>query len=175
MLIWFNGAFGAGKTTTAKLFVEQRPTVRSFDPEWVGYMLTSNLQGIAIDDFQDLAAWRHLVPIVARHVTEISGQDLVAVQTVLSERYWKELRDGLGAVGLDLFHVVLDADLDTLRARIESDADERTAEQWRLDHLPTYASSRAWMLAAADLVVDTTNRTPEDVARAIVAAAAPGP
>ena len=115
MLIWINGTFGAGKTTTAKLVVEQRPTARLFDPEWVGYMLTSNLQGIAIDDFQDLAAWRHLVPIVARHLTEISGQDLVAVQTVLSERYWQELRDGFGAVGLDVFHVVLDADLDTLR------------------------------------------------------------
>ena len=31
------------------------------------------------------------------------------------------------------------------------------------------------MLAAADLVVDTTNRTPDEVARAIVAAVDPGP
>ncbi len=167
VLIWINGTFGAGKTTTARSLVEQRPALRLFDPEWVGYMLTSNLQGIAIDDFQDLAAWRQLVPVVARHLTEISGQHLVAVQTVLSEAYWHELRGGLAAEGLEVFHVVLDADPDTLRARILADAEERSAQEWRLDHLPLYAASRAWLLDAADLVVDTASLGPDAVARAI--------
>src|SRR5690606_22757570 len=123
-----NGTFGVGKTTTATALGAAQPVLRLFDPEWVGYMLKANLQGIDIYDFQDLAAWRQLVPVVARHIWEISGQPLVAVQSVLSEQYWSELRVGVEAVGLDLVHVVLDADDDSLRSRICGDEVERGAE-----------------------------------------------
>lgn len=173
MIVWINGTFGAGKTTTARELVGLRPELRLFDPEWVGYMLAANLKGIEITDFQDLAAWRELVPVVARQLTEISGQSLVAVQTVLSADYWADLRTGLSAQNLRLFHVLLDAGVDTLRARIVNDDEERSAERWRLDHLPAYAAARPWLTAAADLVVDTAALRPSEVAERISAALKP--
>lgn len=172
MLVWINGAFGVGKTTTARHLVERVLGLRLFDPEWVGYMLTSNLTGVPIDDFQDLPAWRELVPRVARHVRDAAGQDLVAVQSVLSEDYWHELRTGLEAQGIDVFHVVLDADPDTLRKRITSDEQERSAEQWRLDHVGVYTDARSWLTATADLMVDTARHSPDEVAAQIEAALA---
>ncbi|WP_224046664.1 hypothetical protein [Arthrobacter sp. NicSoilB4] len=46
-------------------------------------MLAHSLKGQAFTDFQDLPAWRTLVPAVALEIRRHTGQDLVAVQTVL--------------------------------------------------------------------------------------------
>ena len=69
--------------------------------------------------------------------------------------------------GLDVFHVVLDASEEILRQRIQGSAEARA---WRLDHLAEYRSSRAWMIRAADLAVDTGGRTPAEIAHQIASA-----
>ncbi len=111
MILWINGAFGVGKTTTASLVRERERTWRLFDPEWVGSMLRANLGELGFDDFQDLVPWRFLVPVVASEIASLTGDPLLAVQTVLVETYWAELRGGLAKRNLDVFHVVLDADV----------------------------------------------------------------
>ena len=65
MIVWLNGAFGAGKSTTAKALVALAPRLRLFDPEWVGYLLRANLSDHEFTDFQQLRPWRTLVPVVA--------------------------------------------------------------------------------------------------------------
>lgn len=144
--------------------------MRLFDPESVGALLTRHLTDLPIDDFQDLPGWRRLVPAVMREIVEISGDDLVAVQSVLNESRWLELRNGLTAAGLDAFHVVLDVTTTALAHRIDADADEPAAATWRRDHVPVYAAAREWLFAAADLVVDTTTTNAADVAATISAA-----
>jgi len=39
MIIWLNGTFGVGKTTTARELAATMPDTRLFDPEMVGYLL----------------------------------------------------------------------------------------------------------------------------------------
>jgi hypothetical protein len=39
MIIWINGAFGAGKTTLAEELQRRLPEAMPFDPEYVGYTL----------------------------------------------------------------------------------------------------------------------------------------
>jgi adenylylsulfate kinase-like enzyme len=39
MIVWLNGTFGAGKTTTAPEVVTRLPEARIFDPEHVGFLL----------------------------------------------------------------------------------------------------------------------------------------
>lgn len=171
MLLWINGTFGAGKTTTAHAVRAAEPAWRTFDPEWVGYLLREHLRDIPVDDFQDIASWRRLVPTVAAAIRDESRTpDLMAVQTVLRQDYWTEIRSGLESVGFEVFHVLLDADEDSLRARIAADDVERDAAQWRLDHLAAYAIARPWMTAASDLVVDTTTTDAQGVADRILAA-----
>ena len=82
MIIWINGTFGVGKTTTSEI-VADTTEWRTFDPEHVGYMLAANLRDQQISDFQDLAPWRSLVPTVAEELFRFTGQPLIAVQTVL--------------------------------------------------------------------------------------------
>ena len=170
MIIWLNGTFGAGKTTTAHHLVGALPEVRLFDPEYVGYLVAEHLRDHEFTDFQQLEPWRTLVPTVMAGVTRFTGQGLVAPQTVLVAEYWRELRDRFMDYSLDVFHVVLHVDPDVLRARIDADQVERQARGWRLAHLAEYAAARDWMVDAADLVVDTTTLTPPEVSAAIQAA-----
>ena len=169
MIVWLNGPFGGGKTTTAHKLVNGRPALRLFDPETVGYMLMANLRDRPVDDFQELRAWRSLVPAVAAEVTTATGSGLVAVQTVLVEDYWTELRSGFDRHGIHVLHVLLDCDADVLRKRIHGDDVERAAERWRLDHVGPYAAARPWLTEDADLVVDTSTRSPAEVAALVLA------
>ena len=59
MLIWLNGPFGVGKTSTAEALIKRLPCAALFDPEPVASMLRHLLRSVEpVDDFQDLAAWR---------------------------------------------------------------------------------------------------------------------
>lgn len=78
-VVWLNGPFGAGKTTTARLLTGARGDRVLLDPELVGGFLVHHLG--PVDDFQDLRAWRTLaaadlvVDTDRRTVTEV--RDLV--------------------------------------------------------------------------------------------------
>ena len=168
MLIWINGTFGVGKTTTSKLVAEQTGW-RLFDPEHVGYLLAANLRDLTFDDFQDLAPWRTLVPKVINEIKGFTDASvMVAVQTVLVEDYWAELGDGFRQFELPVHHVVLDCDEGELRRRIETDEIEAQALDWRLDHIARFEAAGPWLTEAADIVIDTTNLTPAEVAKAVV-------
>jgi AAA domain len=169
MILWLNGAFGVGKTTTARSIQAARPGWRLFDPEIVGSLLMAHLHDQPIGDFQDLPAWRSLVPRVAHELATHTGADLIAVQTVLVEDFWVELATGAAKLGLDVCHVFLDCAEPALRERIRADEIERRAEEWRLDHLAAYAGARPWLLRCADVVIDTTAMTPDLVAARVLA------
>jgi hypothetical protein len=156
VIIWLNGTFGAGKTATAAELLKLVPGARPFDPETVGYMLRPNLADQPVSDFQHWPPWRPLVVATAAELTRYTGQHLIAVQAVLDRDYLAEIFAGLHAAGLSVFHVLLDAEEDILRCRIEL-SDE--ARQWRLDHLPAYRLALRWLCEEADLVVDATALT----------------
>lgn len=170
MIVWLNGTFGCGKTTTAAELHSLIPSSRLFDPETVGYMLQPNLADHPVSDFQHWPPWRPLVVATATELARFTGEHLLAPQTILARAYLEQIFTGLRGAGLPVFHVVLDADEEILRQRIQG-SDE--AQAWRLAHLAEYRASRPWMIAAADLVVDTGCRTPAAVARQI-ADALPG-
>ena len=164
VIIWLNGTFGAGKTTTARLLAQRDQRFRVFDPESVGYLLRENLGDFPVGDFRDWESWRVLTPIVADELIRFTGQHLVAPQTVFEESYWDELIAGLAQRGHQVQHVLLEADDDVLRARIEANLIDADAGPWRLGHVSTYALARGWLSRRADAIVDTTDSTPAQVA-----------
>ena len=167
MIIWLNGTFGAGKTTTGRQLAGRLANARLFDPEEVGYLLMRTLEDHEFRDFQDLAPWRELVPVFTENIALFTGQHLIAVQTVLREEYWQELTAGFERTRLDIFHVLLHVDSDVLAERIKADEVLAVACQWRLDHIGDYEKARPWMESAADLVIDTTHVPAAEVAERI--------
>jgi shikimate kinase len=167
VIIWLNGTFGAGKTTTARQLADRLQNARHFDPELVGYLLMAALSDHEFTDFQDLPPWRELVPVFTEKIAGFTGQHLIAAQTVLREDYWRELTQGFERTPQGIFHVLLHVDPDVLAERIEADELEAKARRWRLDHISDYEKSRRWLQAAADLVVDATNLSVADVAERI--------
>lgn len=167
MIIWLNGTFGVGKTSTAQRLAAMVPDSRVFDPETVGQMLRGALTDRPVGDFQDWAAWRPLVAASLTEIARMTGQHIIAPQTVLKREYFDQILTQLRAADLDTFHVLLDAADAVLRNRIET-SDE--AREWRLTHLDEYQDARPWMTEAADFVVDTAASTPPQIARRIFGA-----
>ncbi|WP_445182903.1 AAA family ATPase [Pseudonocardia sp. Cha107L01] len=164
VIVWLNGTFGAGKTTTAGELVELLAGARLFDAEEVGYLLRRIPNLPAVGNFQHWPPWRGLVVETARQVLDYVGGTLVIPQTVLVRRYWVEIRDGLAAADIPTRHFLLHADRETLVHRIERDTPGN--RRWRLQHLRDYRVALSWLREHAE-VVDTTDVTPRDVARAI--------
>lgn len=167
-VLWINGPFGGGKTSAATRLVERNPALHLFDPEWVGMLFRAMLPGVENHDFQDLPGWRRLVPVVAREVSDQMGRPLVAVQTVLNSAYWDELRAGMGAQGLSVTHVVLDVEEQVLRNRIDGDENDKSAAQWRHEHVDEFVAARSWLMKKSDIVVDSTTLTVDEVVDEIV-------
>lgn len=169
MILWLNGTHGVGKTTTSRLVQRLVPGSHVLDAEKVGETLMDVSPPLpATDDFQHWEPWRPLVVETARRLLDYLGGTLVMPMTVLVEPYWHEIRDGLAEHGVPVRHVVLHADEATLRRRIEGE--HVVPSPFRLSRLGPYAeASRTWLHREADLVVDTSGLTPDEVARRVVA------
>ncbi|MFJ4654838.1 AAA family ATPase [Nocardia sp. NPDC088792] len=167
MIVWLNGTFGAGKTTTAKELIALLPGSRLFDTEEVGVMLRHVLSTEPVRDFQDWQPWRGLVVAAATQILDYVGGILVVPQSVLVHQYWREIRAGLETADIPLRHFVLHADRDELLRRIETDSTMPNST-WRLEHLDDYDDARAWHHQEAH-VIDTTDLRPSQVATLIAA------
>ena len=67
VIIWLNGPFGVGKTTTAEALLRRLPRAVLFDPEPFGTALRHTVANVATAvDFQDLPGWPTLVVETAR-------------------------------------------------------------------------------------------------------------
>ncbi|MEU6713539.1 ATP-binding protein [Nonomuraea sp. NPDC046802] len=169
MIIWLNGTFGAGKTTTAGELVQIVQNSTIFDSEEVGLMLR-HVRGLPrVGDFQHWDPWRPLVVQTARHLLDYLGGVLVIPQTVLIEKYWTEIHTGLRDAGIPVHHFLLHADQDTLIDRIETDT-VTGPSTWRMDHVPKYQESLPWMRREA-YEIDTTAISPRRVAEIVAAKA----
>ncbi|MFC7258636.1 NUDIX hydrolase [Streptomyces lutosisoli] len=184
MIVWINGAFGAGKTTTARELIELIPNSTLFDPEVIGGALTHLLPPkrlAEVGDFQDLSIWRRLVVDTAAAMLAELGGVLVVPMTLLRQEYRDEIFGGLAARRIPVRHVLLAPAETILRERIAGravppdlpDGDLRV-RQWSYDHIEPYRAALASWLTADAHPVDTSALTPYDTALRIADAVRTG-
>ncbi|WP_035792611.1 NUDIX hydrolase [Kitasatospora mediocidica] len=178
MIVWVNGTFGAGKTSTCRELVELLPGSTLYDPEQVGSVLRGLLPRERLDqvgDLQDLPSWRALVPEVATAMLAELPGPLVVPMTLLREDYRDEIFGRLAARGLSVHHFVLHAEETILQERIErgeafpgdAEASERVRDRGRRQ-LAAYRAAQPWLHRDAH-VVRTDDLTPRQTAEALVA------
>lgn len=166
MIVWLNGAFGVGKTTAAGEVAKLLPSPRVQNPELLGCVLGQTVGRLQRGDFQHLASWRRGTIALTRWAAR-GGATVIVPMSVLRPDYLDELLDGVRAHGHDVRHVLLDAPLPVLHARItDADADAPRATQWRREHVANYGDVRA-ELAARGVTVDTSDSTPRQVAASV--------
>lgn len=164
VILWLNGTYGAGKTTTAALVQRLIPDSRVFDAEKVGEALMDIKPALpSTDNFQHWPPWRPLVVESAYRILDYTGGTLIMPMTVLVEQYWREISSGLAEHGIPIRHFVLHADYETLRKRIAGDT-VMGPSTFRVKYLlPYQEAAHTWLHSAAD-VVDTTHLSAPDVA-----------
>ena len=108
MIIWINGAFGAGKTTLAELLLPVIPDAMEFDPEYVGFILSRWVPAADSGYFQDLPVWRRLVSDFAIGLCQEYRRPLIVPMTLVDSEIRDDIFDRIRASGEDLVHVWLD-------------------------------------------------------------------
>jgi Cytidylate kinase len=119
MIIWINGAFGSGKTTTAYELHRRLRNSHVFDPENFGYFIRKNAPAsFSRGDFQDLPIWREtnyrlLKMIHAEHVG-----DIIVPMTLVDDGYYAEIVTRLRDDGVDVRHFIIYAGKDEIMRRL---------------------------------------------------------
>ncbi|MFG1879589.1 AAA family ATPase [Sphaerisporangium sp. NPDC049003] len=174
MIIWINGPFGVGKTTTATLLHQELAGSILFDPEEVGFLLRKSIpedHPARLKDFQDYPMWRSLVADTAIHLDRYIGQPpVIAPMTLIRRDYAMQIFDAIQAGGAQVHHLLIHADTDTIATRIESSMefpgdDERSEKvrAFRRRKLQPYEQAYATWLHNEAEVIDTTTLTPQQV------------
>jgi hypothetical protein len=120
VLVWINGPFGGGKTTTA--FELRRRVDQSIvcDPERLGYGLHRMLPGELRTDFQNFAAWRAGVHEALDLVLRKWEGPVIVPMTVINPGYLDEIVGRLREDGHDVRHFTLLADRGTVLRRLRT-------------------------------------------------------
>lgn len=151
MIIWLNGAFGAGKTTLAGELAQRIPGAVVFDPEDLGLMLWKWMA--PNDDFQDLAGWRELVVATAVALRRHHAETLIVPMSLIRDTYRDEILGGLADAGEQVLHVFLEADVDVLRTRL-------TARGAPPENPGATRPAQAWAFSRVDAAIDAAARQP---------------
>src|SRR5690625_4943439 len=108
MIIWINGTFGAGKTTTAYELHKRLNHSFVYDPEHFGYAFMKNIpKDIAAQDFQDYPLWRTInYSLIKQISTQYSGI-LIIPMTIANKRYFSDIIGTLIQDDIDIHHFTL--------------------------------------------------------------------
>ncbi|MFJ8750366.1 NUDIX domain-containing protein [Streptomyces sp. NPDC102441] len=176
MIVWINGAFGAGKTSAAYELIDLIPNCTFYDPEVTGAQLHHLLPPkklAEVADFQDLPIWRRLVVDTAAAVLAETPGVLVVPMTLLRQEHRDEMFGGLASRRIPVRHVLLAPEETILRQRIagraECAADPEPAGGWAHEHIGPYREALAWISADAH-TIDTSALTPYETAERIAEA-----
>lgn len=175
MIVWVNGAFGAGKTTLAGELARRLPGALLVDPALVGYILRTWVPEGDTVDIQDVPLWRDLVTATVlgtRH--RYPERPLVIPMSVLNAPHRDELFVPIRAAGEQLLHVFLDLPVGALQNRIEADHVEAAARAFRLRNAHR-AGAAVTTLAADSLILRSDLHTPAELADLVLDALATGP
>lgn len=165
MILFINGPFGVGKTSTANELVRLMPRAMLMDPEEIGSFLRRLLGADGVtEDYQDLPLWRALTVDVARHLRHEFSRDLVMPMCVYRREYFGEIIGGLMEFD-QVACIQLVAERRTLERRIDESPDTDALE-WRLKQLRSLPAD--FPNAAFGEPIETDGRTIEDVARSVV-------
>lgn len=121
MIVWLNGAFGAGKTTVAWDLHRRLADAFIYDPENIGFFLRENMPPVCrTEDFQDMPLWRSLNVQLLREIHGSCRGPVLVPMTLVHPAYYEEIIRRLTREGVPVRHVMLRASRETLLRRLRT-------------------------------------------------------
>lgn len=163
MILFLNGPFGVGKTSVAKVLVDEMNHAMLYDPEVIGTVLKRVLGPFRqVEDYQDYALWRTLVVGGARVLRRTTRRTLVIPMTVYRREVFDPMVAGLRRLDKDLSCFRLAVSRDVLLDRISSDMEDREAYAWRSSHIEVCLEASGDPAFGTE--IRTEGRTPAEIA-----------
>lgn len=132
MILWINGAFGAGKTQTAAELHHHIPDAFVYDPENVGYWLRKNEpQSIQADNFQDEPLWRTINRDMLLHLAANDPGLILVPMTLVRAQYYQEIITPVREQGFDIRHFLLYPSKETIKKRLFERGETEHSWTWR--------------------------------------------
>lgn len=164
MIIWLNGAFGAGKTQTAHELKRRIPNSIIYDPEQVGYFINKNIpKALAKGDFQNHEIWREFNFKMLMYIQEQYNGTIIIPMTIVNPQYYEEIIGRLKEEGIDVQHFVLGASKETLKQRLKSRFEKKNS--WPEQQIDRCIEGLAHEIF--DGRIDSNNLSVEQVAEVI--------
>ncbi|MEM7538779.1 MAG: tunicamycin resistance protein [Chloroflexota bacterium] len=174
MIIWINGAFGAGKTTVSNLLVNQIADAHILDPEDIGELIRKTFPETRKMDYQDLAMWRTLTVHFIQESKRQFSSPLIIPMTLVVPEYLNEIFTGITNSKTSLFHFFLQTEKEELAKRIQSQVivqndpkQDEAVRQWRLAQIDRCYSASNHMHQNT-IFLDTNAQSPDDLVRQII-------
>lgn len=165
VLIWINGAFGAGKTHTAFELQRRLGNAHVADPELLGIALQHTLPANSCPDYQDLPQWRFTVVDTLRQATAAHDGPVLVPMTLVRDDYFDEIVGGLHSRGVDVRHYALIASPETLKKRLSNRIafvrNGLSNESWAVQQIPRCVAALSQDRYATH--VPTDDRTTDEV------------
>lgn len=171
MIIFINGPFCVGKTTTANLVVSKLKNGFVFDPEIIGSALSRIFGFIRrVDDFQDYLLWAPLTVVTAVFLERCCARSIVMPMTVCNLNRWRFISTMLVLLGHKVICVKLVCCENALRARISKRKNDSEPFEWCSQHLES--GIRMMCHSEFGVAISTDDKSPREVAEDILQLAA---
>lgn len=109
MIIWINGAFGAGKTAVALELKERIKNSFIYDPEEAGEFLWRIFpSGLSRKgDFQDIPIWRTINYDIIKYLHDNYNGCFIIPMTIVNPDYFNQIIGRLMQGGIAVYHIIL--------------------------------------------------------------------
>ena len=163
MIIWLNGCFGVGKTTTANILQSLVENSHVYDPEQVGYFLWDNFPEVLKrkGDFQDIELWRKFNFECIEYMYNNFDGHIIIPMTIVNPKYYYEIIGKLQNNGVKIHHFILSATKESIKERLIGRGEKNNS--WAEQQIDRCLD--AFNNEISGELVDTTNLTVNEAAR----------
>lgn len=168
MIIWINGAFGAGKTQTAFELHRRIPSAFVYDPENAGYFIRKNSpKETHKEDFQNEKMWREINYAMLKNIDSRYDGIVLAPMTITNGEYIEEIIEKLKRENVKIAHFLLSASRETLLQRLKGRGDG--SNSWPAQQIDRCL--QGFENEKFDYVINTEKKSVEEAAEEIAARA----
>lgn len=120
MIIWINGAFGAGKTTIATELNKKIHPSFLYDPENLGDFFRTNIpSSLQKSDFQYYPEWREWNAYLLKKLHEDYTGDIIVPMTLYKTEAIDDIFGFLKKENIPLCHIQLEVSKETILSRLK--------------------------------------------------------